>query len=110
MKKINWFNLGFIFAGCFLGAGFLSGNELKQFFGNFGISGIFGCLISVVSICLFGAMILYISKNKIFGMFPVEAYRNSTARAEIGAPRRLSVCGFVRKFRMKRRILVFCFL
>ncbi|MBE6797986.1 MAG: hypothetical protein E7531_06620 [Ruminococcaceae bacterium] len=64
MKKINWFNLGFIFAGCFLGAGFLSGNELKQFFGNFGISGIFGCLISVAAICLFGAMILYISKNK----------------------------------------------
>ena len=64
MKKINWFNLGFIFAGCFLGAGFLSGNELKQFFGNFGISGIFGCLISVATICLFGGMILYISKNK----------------------------------------------
>ncbi len=64
MRKINFFNLGFIFAGCFLGAGFLSGNELKQFFGNFGLSGILGCLISVTTICIFGAMIIFIAKFK----------------------------------------------
>lgn len=64
MRKINFLSLGFIFAGCFLGAGFLSGNELKQFFGNFGWLGILGCIISVATICAFGFMIISISKHK----------------------------------------------
>ena len=64
MRKINFLKLGFIFAGCFLGAGFLSGNELKQFFGNFGWLGILGCIISVAAICTFGYMIIRISKHK----------------------------------------------
>ena len=64
MRKINFLGLGFILAGCFLGAGFLSGNELKQFFGNFGWFGILGCIISVAAICLFGYMIIEISNRK----------------------------------------------
>ena len=64
MRKINFLSLGFIFAGCFLGAGFLSGNELKQFFGDFGWLGVLGCIISVAAICAFGYMIIRISKHK----------------------------------------------
>ncbi len=63
MKKIGIFTFGFIFAGCFLGAGYLSGNELMQFFGDFGLKGIVGLLISVSLIGLFGIMILFIAKR-----------------------------------------------
>lgn len=63
MKKINFLTFGFIFAGCFLGAGYLSGNELMQFFGDFGGSGIIGLILSVSLIGLFGIMILFIAKR-----------------------------------------------
>ena len=36
MKKIGSLKLGLSFAGCFLGAGYVSGQELWQFFGSFG--------------------------------------------------------------------------
>ena len=63
MKKINFLSLGFIFAGCFLGAGYLSGNELMQFFGDFGIWGIVGLVTSILLIGFYGIIILYISKT-----------------------------------------------
>ncbi len=63
MKKINFLSLGFIFAGCFLGAGYLSGNELMQFFGDFGLLGIIGLFLSVTLIGFFGIMIIYIAKE-----------------------------------------------
>ncbi len=63
MKKINFLTFGFIFAGCFLGAGYLSGNELMQFFGDFGLNGIIGMLLSVSLIGIFGIMILFIAKR-----------------------------------------------
>ena len=33
MKRISLLRLGVVFAGCFLGAGYVSGQELWQFFG-----------------------------------------------------------------------------
>ena len=33
MKKLNVFRLGLLFAGCFLGAGYVSGQELCEQFG-----------------------------------------------------------------------------
>lgn len=63
MKKIGFLTFGFIFAGCFLGAGYLSGNELMQFFGDFGIKGILGLLLSISLIGVFGIMILFIAKR-----------------------------------------------
>ena len=36
MKQIKTFSLAFTYVGCFLGAGFISGQELWQFFGAFG--------------------------------------------------------------------------
>ena len=38
MKSLNTTTYAIFFAGCYLGAGFVSGNELTQFFGNFGLS------------------------------------------------------------------------
>ena len=45
MKKLNTPSFAVFFAGCYLGAGFVSGNELTQFFGNFGLLGFLGLLI-----------------------------------------------------------------
>ena len=42
MKEIKMWSLAFTYVGCFLGAGFISGQELWQFFGNFGNWGYVG--------------------------------------------------------------------
>lgn len=44
------------FAGCYLGAGFVSGNELTQFFGNFGLFGFIGLAIILVGFALVGTV------------------------------------------------------
>ena len=38
-EKESALRLGFTYAGCFLGAGYVSGQELWQFFGRFGEKG-----------------------------------------------------------------------
>ena len=46
-RKIGIFRMAFTFAGCFLGAGYVSGRELWQYFGMFGAKGFAGILISL---------------------------------------------------------------
>lgn len=46
MKKISWVELCFTFVGVFLGAGFVSGQELWKFFACFGAAGVAGFLVS----------------------------------------------------------------
>ena len=46
-SKESALRLGFTFAGCYLGAGYVSGQELWQFFGCFGRQGIEGLLLAV---------------------------------------------------------------
>ena len=48
MKQINVWRLALVYAGCFLGAGYLSGQELWQFFGVFGVGGIWGLALCTV--------------------------------------------------------------
>lgn len=48
MKRISTFSLALTYVGIFLGAGFVSGQELWQFFACFGLWGFGGFLISVV--------------------------------------------------------------
>ncbi len=64
MKKINFAVLSAVFCGCFLGAGFLSGNELLQFFGNFGYMGVIGCFFAVFLISFFSGAVIKIAKHK----------------------------------------------
>ena len=61
MKKINTLGLCFTFAGCFLGAGYVSGQELWQFFSSFGKNGYIGLLIAVVLQVLFGIVLIRFS-------------------------------------------------
>ncbi len=57
MKKINSIKLMFTFAGCFLGAGYVSGQELWQFFGSFGKVGLVGMSIAAVLLSIFGIVL-----------------------------------------------------
>lgn len=63
MKKINTLSLGFAFAGCFLGAGFVSGQEIWQFFGAFGIMGILGIVLTFLLHFLFGIILIRLIHN-----------------------------------------------
>ncbi|MDY3078970.1 MAG: hypothetical protein SOR56_01950 [Oscillospiraceae bacterium] len=60
MKKIGALNLGLTFAGCFLGAGYVSGQELWQFFGSFGKSGIIGLLLAMLLLLVVGIMMVWL--------------------------------------------------
>lgn len=57
MKKINSIKLMFTFAGCFLGAGYVSGQELWQFFGSFGKAGLVGMAVAAVLLSAFGIVL-----------------------------------------------------
>jgi len=50
--------LGLTFAGCFLGAGYVSGQEMWQFFGRFGRIGYLGLLLAVVFLSFVGIVMM----------------------------------------------------
>lgn len=55
MKELNAWRLALVYAGCFLGAGYLSGQELWQFFGAFGLGGLLGlalCTVMQAGFCI----------------------------------------------------------
>ena len=56
--KESALRLGFTFAGCYLGAGYVSGQELWQFFGCFGRQGVWGLLLAVTLSFVFGVLLL----------------------------------------------------
>lgn len=63
MKKMNVLQLGLSFAGCFLGAGYVSGQELWQFFGSFGKAGIAGLLLAVLLLFSIGVIMLRLNQT-----------------------------------------------
>lgn len=58
MKEIKIIPLATAYAGCFLGAGFVSGQELWQFFGEFGVMGYVGLLIACGLLVAFGIVMM----------------------------------------------------
>ena len=58
MKQIKTWTLAFTYVGCFLGAGFISGQELWQFFGRFGENGFWGLLLAMALFLFFGILLL----------------------------------------------------
>ncbi len=86
MKIFKILQLGFVFAGCFLGAGYVSGQELWQFFGDSGKAGFFAMLFSLVLFFIFGYIVLSLSqKTKIILM------------DEIVIPKTNGICNILRK-------------
>ena len=63
MKISNIIQLGFVFAGCFLGAGFVSGQELWQFFGIYGKNGFLGLVLAIILFFVFGYIVLTLSQK-----------------------------------------------
>ena len=63
MKKLNVFRLGLLFAGCFLGAGYVSGQELRQYFVVYGAKGYLGLLAAVVILYIFGVLCLRMAQR-----------------------------------------------
>lgn len=66
-KKINFLSLAFTFAGCFLGAGYVSGQELWQFFGSFGVKGLAGVAGAVLMLAVMGIMLIRVAGMKQTG-------------------------------------------
>jgi len=50
--------LAVTFAGCFLGAGYVSGQELWHFFGSFGAAGLLGLLAAMLLLAMMGRVVL----------------------------------------------------
>lgn len=63
-KKIHFLSLAFTFAGCFLGAGYVSGQELWQFFGSFGERGLAGAAVSVSLLAVMGILLIRVAGIK----------------------------------------------
>ena len=64
MNNLKSNQLAMIFTGSFLGAGFVSGQEILQFFAVYGKMGIVGMFVSVCLFGLFGYMFMYIAKKE----------------------------------------------
>ena len=62
MKLPGAVTLSFIYASCFLGSGFVSGQELWQFFGSFGVKGYLGFFLSTALFVAFGIMLLRLTQ------------------------------------------------
>lgn len=62
MKKISTLSLSFAYVGCFFGAGYVSGQELWQFFGAFGTMGYAGFALSVILFIVFGIILVRLAQ------------------------------------------------
>lgn len=63
MKKINTLSLALTYAGCFLGAGYVSGQELFSFFASYGKRGIASFIFAIILHIFFGIILLLIVSN-----------------------------------------------
>lgn len=69
MHKLKVSQISSLFAGCFLGAGFVSGQELLQFFAAFGFNGFYGLILSVLILWFCGVIVFRTSQlSRIFDM------------------------------------------
>lgn len=63
MNNISSLKIGFTFAGCLLGAGYVSGQELWQFFSSFGKIGYAGLMLSIVLLAVLGYIIMRVAQK-----------------------------------------------
>lgn len=67
--NISSLKVAFTYAGCIVGAGFLSGQELWQFFGSYGYLGMLGFVLAIILQAVLGYYILkyaFLSKEREF--------------------------------------------
>ena len=63
MKTLGPIRLGLTFAGCFLGAGYVSGQELYQYFGSFGKNGYWGLVITMLLMFVLGTLVMTVVRK-----------------------------------------------
>lgn len=63
MKKVGIKSMATTFAGCLLGAGYMSGQELWQYFGSFGKIGLTGLIISILIIAASSYLIMFVARK-----------------------------------------------
>lgn len=69
MKKYRSLGIGLTYAGCYLGAGYVSGQELWQYFGSYSIYGFLGLFAAMLLFYLLGSVLFFtVSKTKISEM------------------------------------------
>ncbi len=68
---LSGFQVGFMYVGAIMGAGFASGRELWQFMGLFGSKGIFGTVFVAICFIVLGYMTSYIARAKNTNDFAV---------------------------------------
>ncbi|MBQ3131328.1 MAG: hypothetical protein IJC24_01340 [Clostridia bacterium] len=62
-RTIKTAELAFSYAGFYLGAGYLSGQELWQFFGVYGNHGVYGMIFAVSSLALLGMLLFAVART-----------------------------------------------
>lgn len=72
-KKVGSFSIASTFVGTAIGAGFASGQEIKQFFAAYGIHGIYGTLIVGVGFSILAVIIMMIAYKMQCTKFEVVA-------------------------------------
>ena len=83
MKEI--LKVAFVYAGCYLGAGYVSGQELYQFFGTFGKDAFYGIAVAVLLQFILGVAVLKISmKTGIYEADKIISGENKTAGKVFG--------------------------
>ena len=60
MKRLSTLRLALGYAGMYFGAGFVSGQEIRQFFGVYGAAGLFGLVLSALLLFAAGAAVGYL--------------------------------------------------
>lgn len=95
MAYITPLRLGFMMAGCVLGAGFVSGQELYQFFSSYGPLGIVGFIAAMLLLGLAGVLIMRVAQiGDIFEMDGVIVTENRPfLRFLVGAVESLMLFG-----------------
>lgn len=63
-KKMSAFSIAMAFAGTITGAGFSSGQEQMQFFGDFGLMGILGAALTVVLFTFYAYIVMKLARHK----------------------------------------------
>ena len=62
-NKVSYFGIATLFIGTVIGAGFASGQEIIQFFGNYGFKGIIGTLIVGLCFTILSIVIMFTARN-----------------------------------------------
>lgn len=57
-KQVTTFKVASVYVGTVVGAGFASGQEVLQFFGHFGITGVYALILTTLMFVFFGLLIL----------------------------------------------------